>query len=271
MRITPTALKGRAPIYPLNIERALRKEFSDRPGVARLQRVALAHIEAERELEDRMTAGESAMSPRVLIATHHALYSRLSEEDRTTKDGRVVVPGEVRKENVEVGLHIPPTAASLPHFLARMDHVYDRPLGWDSQLIAVACAHYRAAWVHPFLDSNGRAVRLRSYGVLWPLSDGLWSPSRGLTGGIKDYYTLLHNADRDGHGNPTTAGPVARSEFAQMTGLEERTARTLMSRLLHTGLLASDSAADPVRFGLPLDALQFLFPELYPKAATKPY
>lgn len=322
--------------HPLNIERALRREFSDKPDVARLQRVALAHIEAERELEARVAAGESAMSSAFLVAAHHALYARLSEEDRTTIEGCVVVPGEIRTEDVEVGRHLPPTAASLPRFLARMDQVYDRPTGWDSQLIAVACAHHRAAWVHPFIDGNGRAVRLQSHCALWPLSDGMWSPGRGLARSRDDYYARLHNADQprrgdlDGRGNLTTtgliewveffldicedqvsfmgkmleldgmkrriealitfraihdkairpeailplhhvfaAGPVTRREFSQMTGLGERTARSLMSRLLHTGLLVSDSAAGPVRFGLPLDSLQFLFPELYPEAATR--
>jgi hypothetical protein len=65
------------------------------------------------------------------------------------------------------------------------------------------------------------------------------------------------------------AGPVTRREFIQMTGLGDRTARSLMSRLLRTGLLESGSNAGPVRFGLPLGSLQFLFPELYPEAATK--
>lgn len=54
-----------------------------------------------------------------------------------------------------------------------------------------------------------------------------------------------------------------------MTGLGERTARSLLARLLAAGLLLTDSALGPVRFGLPLDALQFLLPELYPEAATQ--
>jgi hypothetical protein len=62
------------------------------------------------------------------------------------------------------------------------------------------------------------------------------------------------------------AGPVTRGEFTQLTGLGERTARTLLSRLLTTRLLVSDTPLGPVRFGLPLDSLQFLFPELYPEA-----
>ena len=323
--------------HPINIERALRHEFSDRPDVARLQRVALAHIDAERELEIRVQGGEPVMSANFLSSAHRALYSRLKEEDRMTEDGRIVVPGELRTEDVDVGQHIPPSTESLPLFLKRIDQVYDKPMSWDALLIAVACAHHRVAWVHPFLDGNGRAIRLQSHCALWKLSEGMWSPSRGLARSVKDYYARLHNADMprrgdlDGRGNLTTAGllewidffldicldqvsymhrmleldgmkrriealitfrsmhdksvrpeailplyhvfaagPVTRREFAQMTGLGERTARSLLSHLLAGGLLMSDTALGPVRFGLPLDSLQFLLPELYPEAATKP-
>jgi len=65
------------------------------------------------------------------------------------------------------------------------------------------------------------------------------------------------------------AGPVTRGEFTQMTGLGDRTARTLLSRLLATKLLTTDTPLGPVRFALPLDALQFLFPELYPEVDAK--
>lgn len=37
--------------HPGNIERALRNDFSNRPAEARLQRIAIAHIDAEKELE----------------------------------------------------------------------------------------------------------------------------------------------------------------------------------------------------------------------------
>ncbi|WP_243405312.1 Fic family protein [Solimicrobium silvestre] len=323
--------------HPQNIERALRMEFSDKPDIARLQRVALAHIEAERALENRVLGGQSAMSSNFLIASHHALYSRLEVEDRTTVDGHIIVPGEVRTQEVEVGTHVAPTASSLLNFFERMDEVYDRSTGWDLKLISVACEHHRAAWVHPFRDGNGRSVRLQSHCALWNLSDGLWSPSRGIARTVNTYYAKLHNADMprrgdlDGRGNLTTAGlnewveyfldicldqvnfmskmldldgmkrriealitfrsmhdkgmraeailplfhvfaagPITRGEFTQISGLGDRTARSLLSRLLATGLLVSDTALGPVRFGLPLDSLQFLFPELYPEAATSP-
>jgi hypothetical protein len=64
------------------------------------------------------------------------------------------------------------------------------------------------------------------------------------------------------------AGSTSRGEFQQMTGLGERTARAALSRLIETGLVSSEGHTAPVRFAFPLDALQFLLPELYPEAAT---
>ncbi|MBK7764726.1 MAG: Fic family protein [Sulfuritalea sp.] len=323
--------------HPLNIERALRHDFSDRPDIARLQRLAVAHIEAEQELEQRVAAAERPLTAAFLQQAHAALYGRLSIEDRTTSEGRIVVPGALRTEQVAVGRHEPPLWSSLPAFLNRLDVAYSRPVAVDDMLpVVAAAAHHRGAWVHPFLDGNGRAVRLQTHCALWPLSAGLWSMSRGLARKRDTYYALLDAADShrhgdlDGRGNLSEkllwewcewfialaadqvdfmarmldldamkariaalityrstldkairaeaivplhhlflAGPVPRGEFQQMTGLGERTARALLSRLIETGLVASTGHTAPVQISFPLDALQFLLPELYPEAATQ--
>ena len=318
--------------HPQNIERALQNDFSKKPDEARLQRIAVAHIEAEIALEAELGNG-SALTSSFLIDAHRALYARLMPGDRLSDDGEVIVPGQLRERELVVGKHIPPLAASLPAFLKRLDVVYGSAKSWERILIAAACAHHRVAWVHPFLDGNGRATRLQSHCAIWNLSGGLWSPSRGLARSTAAYYTALHNADSprrgdlDGRGNLSALGllqwvqyflgvcddqvsymskmlaldgikqriealiifrstqdkairreailpllhvfalgPVTRGEFAQMTGLAERTARMLISKLLADRLLVSDSVYGPVRFGLPLDALNMLFPNLYPEA-----
>lgn len=318
--------------HPYNIERALQNDFSQKPDEARLQRIAMAHIDAEKELEENLGDGSALLSS-FLIAAHRALYARLDPNDRLSDDGEIIVPGQLRTRDVKVGHHIPPTAASLPKFLKRIDEVYGSVHSWERVLIAAACAHHRVAWVHPFLDGNGRATRLQSHCAIWKLSGGLWSPSRGFARSTEAYYTALHNADSprrgdlDGRGNLSALGllewvkyflsvcddqasymskmlaldgikqriealiifrstqdkavrreailplihifalgPVTRGEFSQMTGLAERSARTLLSKLLADRLLISDSAHGPVRFGLPLDALNMLFPSLYPEA-----
>lgn len=321
--------------HPLNIERALRQDFSAQPNVARLQRLALAHIEAERELEQAVAAASQPLSAGFLRQAHAALYRRLSDEDRQSDEGRPIEPGIWRREQVAVGRHEPPLWSSIPAFLDRLDAAYGSARALDDILMRVACAHHRFAWVHPFLDGNGRAVRLQTHAALWPLSAGLWSMNRGLARQRDNYYRLLDAADGpregdlDGRGNLSEkrlgewcdwfisiaddqvgfmarmlnldamkariaaliafrsqfdkairaeaalpifhlflAGPTARGEFQQMTGLGERTARSLLSRLIETGLVTSTGHTAPVRIAFPLDALQFLLPELYPEAAT---
>ncbi|CAM3654042.1 Fic family protein [Polynucleobacter brandtiae] len=217
-----------------------------------------------------------------------------------------------------------------------MDRIYTRPVPLGEQLIYAACQHHRAAWVHPFLDGNGRTVRLQTHRALWPLSKGLWSMNRGLARHRDTYYAQLTAAyslrqgDLDGRGNLSEAtlrqwcswfisiaedqvgfmgqmldlhqmksritalisyrsemdkairreailplyhlflaGPITRGEFQQMTGLQERTAQSLLSNLIKSGLVTSKSHVAPVQLAFPLDALQFLLPNLYPEASTQ--
>lgn len=321
--------------HPANIERALVQDFSDMPSTAKLQRIAIAYINAEKELEKIGGLGlENTLRSSILLEAHRALYGRLLPEDRTTEEGRVIEPGLVRQENVTVGRHDPPLWTSVPDFLKRMDQIYAQPASSNQSLIRVACAHQRMMWVHPFLDGNGRAVRLQTHLALLPLTKGLWSMNRGLARQRDDYYAYLAAADQprqgdlDGRGNLSEktlwewcqwfigiandqvgfmekmlnlsemrrhiealiffrasqdkairkeaiaplyhlylAGPTKRGDFLQMTGLGERTARSLLSRLLEAGLVMSDGHKSPVQFAFPLDSLQFLLPNLYPEAA----
>ncbi|GHU31582.1 hypothetical protein AGMMS50256_20290 [Betaproteobacteria bacterium] len=333
--------------HPHHIARAIRSDFSGKPDIARLQRLAVAHIEAERELEaciqsdaqsDALSGAADwppTLSSAFVREAHRALYGRLSEADRLTEEAHVIEPGGWRTVQVAVGRHEPPPPEALPVFLARFDEAYGGKSLLDDQLLFAAAAHQRMAWIHPFADGNGRACRLQTHCALWPLSHGLWSVSRGLARRRDDYYAYMDAADAprqgdlDGRGNLSEkslarwcawfidlcadqvafmarmfdfdgmktrisaliafraahdkriraeavaplhhlfmGGPTSRGEFCQMTGLGERTARSLLSRLIETGLVSSTGHVAPVRFAFPLDALQFLLPELYPEAAT---
>ena len=147
------------------------------------------------------------------------MYSRLDEADRVTEDGHAVEPGALRTDDVLVNRHQPPTAASIPAFLARIDQAYGKPWTLDTQLVATACAHHRAAWVHPFRDGNGRAVRLQTHSALCSLSAGLWSVNRGLARRRDEYYARLSDADiarqgdLDGRGNLSQRMLVQWCEF----------------------------------------------------------
>ncbi|WP_231952143.1 hypothetical protein [Achromobacter sp. MFA1 R4] len=84
---------------PRNIDAALHHDFTDQPEVARLQRIALAHINAERAVEQPDMAVAPLDAKFVQIA-HDALYGRLAAADRTTKDGLIVEPGALRRIDI---------------------------------------------------------------------------------------------------------------------------------------------------------------------------
>lgn len=212
---------------PSDIERALQQDFSAQADLARKQRLAVAHIRTEAvceaELDHRRTQGEATdaaarwlYTPEALTWLHAQLFDGLPASDLTLADGSQMVPGQFRQRAVAVGRHEAPTAASLPLFLARWAEVYGRARRGEASIVALAAAHHRLAWTHPFLDGNGRVTRLHTHLVLHALglTNGLWSPLRGFARTEARYKALLQAADEhrrgdlDGRGNLTQAGLV---------------------------------------------------------------
>jgi Fic family protein len=92
-----------------------------------------------------------------------------------------------------------PSRKKLGDFLERFADFYGPLVTHDPpSLVAAAAAHHRLAWIHPFLDGNGRVARLFTHGWLAKAgvdSDGLWTISRGLARRKPDYQAALANAD----------------------------------------------------------------------------
>ena len=210
---------------PSDIERALQQDFSANADLARKQRLAVAHIRAEtlcgNEIDRRLTAGgvDAARwldSPEALTWLHSELFRHLPQEDLLLADGSVMVPDELRQRGVAVGRHEAPTAESLPRFIERWQQAYGGVRRGEASVVALAAAHHRLAWTHPFLDGNGRVARLHTHMMLHAcgLTGGLWSPLRGFARTESRYKALLQAADEhrqgdlDGRGNLTQAGLV---------------------------------------------------------------
>jgi Fic family protein len=60
-------------------------------------------------------------------------------------------------------------------------------------------------------------------------------------------------------------GEFERGEIARITGLPERSARRVLSDVVSTGLLASDTPKGAVSLRFPVDSLDVLFPRLFPE------
>jgi Fic family protein len=79
-----------------------------------------------------------------------------------------------------------------------------------NEIIALAAAHHRLAWIHPFGDGNGRVARLHSQAAMIRSGldgEGLWTLSRGLARKKSVYFRHLQETDQnrkndfDGRGN----------------------------------------------------------------------
>jgi Fic family protein len=60
-------------------------------------------------------------------------------------------------------------------------------------------------------------------------------------------------------------GEFERGEISRIAGLPERSARRVLNDLTSLGLLASDTSKGPVSLRFPIDALDILFPRLFPE------
>jgi Fic family protein len=190
---------------PRDIERAMLNEYSSNPEKRANQHLSRAHIEVEALMVERLEKEKSLaiQSADFLCWLHREFYSRLPDElqfgtDRKGNRYRIE-PGALRPFEVEVGQHQPPHFGALPNMLARFASFYqsERILQND-QLIALAAAHHRLAWLHPFADGNGRVARLHSHAWLIRCKAdglGLWTLSRGLARHREAYYQNLANAD----------------------------------------------------------------------------
>lgn len=217
---------------PQEIEQALRQDFSRDLGLAARQRLAVAHIEAEQSLEARYAgeAGAKALhSVEAVCELHRELFGRLPATDLVTTQGEPIVPGQLRQREVQVGQHVAPAHASVPQFLTRWAAFYGAVRPGELTLVALAAAHQRLGWIHPFVDGNGRVMRLHTHTLLSALgyTGGLWSPLRGFARSTERYYALLADADSarrrdlDGRGNLSEQALMAWIDYVLDTCLDQ--------------------------------------------------
>jgi Fic family protein len=203
---------------PLEIEQALRNDYSKDADLARRQRLALAHMATEVQLEQHSARwlAQQVWDAQMVQDIHQDLFARLPESDRVLEDGTALLPGALRTEQVSVGEHAAPDAAQLQQFLKRWGDFYSQVRRGELQVLAIAASHQRLAWVHPFRDGNGRVARLHTHLALAQagLTNGLWSPLRGFARTHSAYYAHLAAADEpragdlDGRGNLSEAALV---------------------------------------------------------------
>lgn len=186
---------------PVDIERALHADFAAEPKRRDLQLEAAAHIAVQAAIDT--DAIDATRSPSALaVEIHRQFYDRLPDSLRFVEElgsGRLVevIPGQWRGGDVKVGAHVAPPADELSSWMARFDECAPERFGRAERLVAIAAAHHRLLWIHPFSDGNGRVARLLSHALLRRVGVGspLWSVARGLARNVNAYRAFLARAD----------------------------------------------------------------------------
>ncbi len=210
--------------HPLDIERALRNDYSANADKRNLQLEAKAHIAVQQWIDKGGLQGQTVSTDG--IREIHRLFGDLLPEELLwveepdTGERMQVVPGALRRRDVKVGRHIPVSPGALPRFLEHFERAYSE-LGKAETIIAAAAAHHRLLWIHPFLDGNGRVARLMSHAMLLEAlnTGGVWSIARGLARDVRTYKSHLAQCDLprrndlDGRGNLSEEGLASFTRF----------------------------------------------------------
>ena len=209
--------------HPRDIDAAMADDYSTDPQRRILQREARAHIEVQRLIDYGDDPEESPYSATYIQWIHEEFCRRLPDEllwvENPDTGARVrVVPGEFRDGEVQVGSHVPPPATEVPLFLNRFQAVYDNEgLSAPQAIIAVAAAHHRFLWIHPFYDGNGRVARLMAHALLLRRGVGssIWSVARGLARNSTEYKARLANADAPRQGDFDGRGALSATQLEE--------------------------------------------------------
>jgi len=193
------------------IERALSRDFSDKPERRYAQELCAAHVLTEREIMGKLfeSPDQNVCQPSYLSEIHRKFYGHLPPEHQFTHHagGFSAIPvmaGEFRDLEVSVDGRTQhgPDARDLPGVMESFAKESDPAVfHGDERLIVAAVSHHRLTWLHPFRDGNGRLARLHT-GLYLARSKvnraNLWSLSRGFSRNKGGYMLNLLATDSPG-------------------------------------------------------------------------
>jgi Fic family protein len=156
----------------------------------------IANIEqAMQQVEDSVEPG-APVTEHLLRGLQATIVDGLKREGDTT-------PGAYRQGAVKIAQadHLPPEAPQVPDYMTELMAFINRADPPKYDLMKVALAHHRFAWVHPFGNGNGRVVRLLTYAMLIKYGfrvnavGRLLNPAAVFCADRNAYYARLGDAD----------------------------------------------------------------------------
>lgn len=153
-------------------------------------------------IEEAMTYIEEHFNPGQHVTEHflrelHAMTVRDLQREGDSN------PGNYRQGSVKISQseHLPPDAVQVPQYMSALVDFINQADPTKYDLIKVALAHHRFAWIHPFGNGNGRVVRLLTYTLLvkygFNVKTGgrVLNPTAVFCNDRDHYYAMLGRAD----------------------------------------------------------------------------
>lgn len=157
-------------------------------------------------IEAAMDAVEAAVEPGGDVTEHLLRGLHAKTVDGLVREGDRT-PGAYRLGGVKIAKseHLPPEAIEVPRYMAELAAFINETDPPKYDLMKVALAHHRFAWVHPFSNGNGRVVRLLTYALLLKFGfqvsvrqgqiGRLLNPAAVFCADCERYYAMLAQAD----------------------------------------------------------------------------
>jgi Fic family protein len=204
--------------HPIDIEKAMKQNFSSDDRKRHLQKLSLIHIDVQKYLEETLDLSEKPYQLTKIKDIHREFYSKedmkkslhIEHDDLSVE----MIPGELRVGDVKVGNHIAPKFDELNAFFGQFELLYNSsmPLSKTMKLIYALCSHHRLVYIHPFYDGNGRVSRLYLDYLMQFIGIqgyGLWNISRGLARNQSEYRKFLSIADEKNESYNDGTGPLS--------------------------------------------------------------
>lgn len=154
------------------------------------------NIEAAMRHIEEVVQVKAPLTGHFIRDLHAKAVSNLQREgDRT--------PGAYRTGPVKIAQaeHLPPNAVLVAPYMEELINFINEDHAQKYDLMKVALAHHRFAWIHPFGNGNGRVVRLLTYAMLIKYgfrvhaAGRLLNPAAVFCADRAKYYTMLAGAD----------------------------------------------------------------------------
>ncbi len=156
----------------------------------------IANIENAMQFVEEVTNPGEALTEHRIRELHSMVVNDLEREGDST-------PGTYRLKQVRIARasHLPPEALHVPGYMQELVQFVNQGDPPKYDLIKIALAHHRFAWIHPFNNGNGRVVRLLTYalfikyGFRVSAAGRLLNPAAVFCADRESYYSELASAD----------------------------------------------------------------------------